>query len=159
AGFGARAAEVAAELAGHFERGSEPTRAIPWLQSAAAAAQRRFAPREAAGYMRRALRLIENDPDGPERWRRELGPMSTLGIAVIATDGFAAQEAWHSLMRAQELARRVEDTGALFRITYMLLNASLARGDLLHIPPLADEIGRAARQLDTEPARVVASML
>src|SRR6185369_3980893 len=62
AGFGARAVEVAVELAAHFERGREPARAITWLGAAASSAAHRFAPREAAGYLRRALTLLEKTP-------------------------------------------------------------------------------------------------
>src|SRR5207247_1618441 len=82
-GFGARAAEVAAELAAHFERGHEPARAITWLACAAESAERRFAPREAAGYLRRALALLESGGEGAQHWRRELGLRLSLGAAVI----------------------------------------------------------------------------
>ena len=49
AGFGTRAADVAAELAVHFERGGDAARAIKWLESAAISAERRFAQREPIG--------------------------------------------------------------------------------------------------------------
>lgn len=159
AGFGSRAADIAAELAAHFERGHEPARAITWLASAAAAADRRFAPREAAGYLRRALRLIEREPEGPERWQRELGVTTALGAAVIATSGFAAEEAWTSLTRAHELVAKVGTSVDAFRIVYGLSNASSAAADTTHTPRLAAEIATVAEQVGTEEARLVAAML
>src|SRR5439155_1329551 len=82
-GFGHRAAEVAGELAAHFERGRVPGRAIPWFESAAESSARRFAPREAANYMRRALGLLAHEPEGPERWRREIRLSSSLGASAL----------------------------------------------------------------------------
>ena len=158
-GFGARAAEVAAELAAHFERGHEPARAITWLACAAESAERRFAPREAAGYLRRALALLESGGEGAQHWRRELGLRLSLGAAVIATDGFAAEEAWTSLTRAHEVAARVGRPIERFHVVYMLVNASLARADAVNGPRLCDEIARVAEQIETPETRLVATML
>jgi tetratricopeptide (TPR) repeat protein len=159
AGFGARAAEVAAELAAHFERGTTPGRAITWLEGAATSAEQRFAPREAAGYMQRALALLEHVPDGPHRAATELRVTTSLGTALIATNGFAAAEAWPVLMRARELARETERPLELFCVVYMLVNASLARADGERAPLLADELVHTAAGLDREEARLVADML
>ena len=158
-GFGHRAAEVAGELAAHFERGRVPGRAIPWFESAAESSARRFAPREAANYMRRALGLLAHEPEGPERWRREIRLSSSLGAAVIATNGFAAEEAWTSLTRAHDLAVNMGGAVELFHVVYMLLNASLARADVAHTPRLTEEFAGAAEQLGTQEARLIATML
>ena len=158
-GFGDRGAEVAGELAAHFERGRVPGRAIPWLESAAESSARRFAPREAANYMRRALGLLAHEPEGPERWRCEIRLCSSLGAAVIATNGFAAEEAWTSLARAHDLAANMGGAVEFFHVAYMLLNASLARADVAQTPRLTEEFARAAEQVGTQEARLVAAML
>ena len=159
AGFGDRAADVAAELAAHFEQGHDAARAITWLQSAAAAAEHRFAPRETVRYVQRALTLLERAPDGPERQRCELGLTSSLGAALIAMNGFAAEQAWVSLRRAHDLAANLGGRFEVFQIAYMLLNGSLARADVVRTPHLADELARSAEQLGSREARLAAGML
>src|SRR5262249_56268454 len=49
AGYGVHTAEIAAELAVHFERGRDWQRAVQYLQQAAENATRRSADREAIG--------------------------------------------------------------------------------------------------------------
>ncbi len=60
--FGAGARELAAELAVHFEEARDVWRAVRYLQQAAATAFRRYANREAAGYLTRALDLARLRP-------------------------------------------------------------------------------------------------
>jgi DNA-binding winged helix-turn-helix (wHTH) protein/tetratricopeptide (TPR) repeat protein len=159
AGFGARAAEVAAELAAHFERGTNPACAVTWLERAATSAEQRFAPRESAGYLQRGLTLLSGTSDGPDRATTEIRLATALGTALIATNGFAAAEAWSVLTRARDLALHAEQPLALFRVVYMLVNASLARADVERAPLLADELVQTAARLDGEEARLVADML
>ncbi len=61
--WGEAASELAGELAGHFERAHDPGRTVHHLRSAAATAVRRFANREASGYLERALQLIVDHPE------------------------------------------------------------------------------------------------
>ena len=111
--------------------------------------------------MRRGLTILQHEPDGPERWARELRLTSSLGAAVIATNGFAADEAWANLARARELAAlgAVGTPVDLFGVTYMLLNAAISRADVVRVPRLAEEFARAADQVQTDEARLVAAML
>lgn len=60
--YGAAADQVASELAEHFEQAREYRRAIAYLRMAARNELRRFANREAAGWLDRALELAENLP-------------------------------------------------------------------------------------------------
>jgi len=54
--------EVAAELAEHFEKASDWPRAVKYLQLAAATAERRFEPRQAAEILDHALELAKKLP-------------------------------------------------------------------------------------------------
>ena len=56
---GMRAGELAAELALHFEQGRDYPKAVGYLRQAADNAARRYANREAIGYLTRALELVE----------------------------------------------------------------------------------------------------
>lgn len=64
--FGERAREIAAELAMHFERGGDYTRASKYLQRAADNAIRRFAYQEAVTLAQRGLDLLARVPHDAE---------------------------------------------------------------------------------------------
>ncbi|WP_089720745.1 AAA family ATPase [Candidatus Entotheonella palauensis] len=59
AAYGARVAEIAAELAMHYRRGQEPSRAVRYLRLAAENASRRYANREAVDFLSHALQLVD----------------------------------------------------------------------------------------------------
>ena len=90
--YGERAREIAAELAMHFERGRDYKQAAKYLQQAAENDIRRFAYREAVGLSRRGLELLERLPDTAERAQQELCLQLTLGVPLIATEGYAAAD-------------------------------------------------------------------
>ncbi len=69
--FGAGARELAAELAVHFEEALDVWRAVRYLKQAAATAFRRYANREAADYLTRALELASLRPAAEHRATRE----------------------------------------------------------------------------------------
>ena len=66
--YGERAAEIAVELAAHFEEGGMPERASHYRRLAAGNCTARFANREAIQHLRRGLELLddgaENDSEG-----------------------------------------------------------------------------------------------
>ena len=95
--YGERAREIAAELAMHFERGANYKQAAKYLQQAAENDIRRFAYQEAVALSRRGLELIERLPDTPERARQELWLHITLGVPLIATEGYAAPDVGSAL--------------------------------------------------------------
>ena len=88
--YGDRVGEIAAELAVHFEQARDLTRAAKYLQLAAENAIRRFAYQEAVRLSRRGLELLERLPDTAERAEQELCLQLTLGMPLIATEGYAA---------------------------------------------------------------------
>jgi hypothetical protein len=67
AGYGAFAAEMAAELAGHFERGQDAARAITYHTQAGQQALGRSAHQEAVGHGTTALTLLATLPESPAR--------------------------------------------------------------------------------------------
>ena len=76
--YGERSGQVASELAEHFEQAREYRRAITYLQTAAKNETRRFANREAAGWLDRALELAANLPQD-ERSVARSAVLSDLG--------------------------------------------------------------------------------
>jgi DNA-binding winged helix-turn-helix (wHTH) protein len=76
--YGAAADRIATELALHFERGAEHPRAIAYLRMASANAVGRFANREAAQCLERALTLT-GELNEMDRWQTELLLLDELG--------------------------------------------------------------------------------
>jgi DNA-binding winged helix-turn-helix (wHTH) protein/tetratricopeptide (TPR) repeat protein len=106
-----RVGEIAAELAMHFEQARDADRAAKYLLQAAQNATHRFAQYEAAALARRGLHALESLAPSPDRDEREMSLRMILGVALMATRGFAAAEVEHVFRRALELciARGADD--------------------------------------------------
>jgi predicted ATPase len=99
-----------------------------------------FAHREAAGLARRGLALAARLPDTPARTRQELALLLALGVALVATQGFAAPEVEQTYARARALCQQVGDTATLFPVLYGLWNVYLVRCELQRCLELANQM-------------------
>ena len=106
-GYGARAGDIAAQLALHFERAGEVARAVPYLQQAADTATRRQAYQEAIAALTKGLALLATLPDSPARARHELTLLLLLGPRLMAAHGYAVPAVGASYTRALTLAQQV----------------------------------------------------
>ena len=120
AGYGARAGEIAAQLAVHFERGGEPSQAVHYWQKVAEIAARRKAYHEAIAALRKGLASLATLPDSPERIQRELALQLTLGELFSAVRGRMAPEVGEAYMRAYALCQEVGETPWLFEVLWGL---------------------------------------
>jgi predicted ATPase/DNA-binding winged helix-turn-helix (wHTH) protein len=145
--YGERAGEIAAELAMHFERGSDHKRAVKYLQQAADNDIRRFAYQEAVGLARRGLELLWRLPDTAERAQQELCMHLTLGVPLIATEGYAAPEVGRVYLRARELCQQIGDTPDIPEVLWGLWTFYTLRAELGTARELAEEILRQAERL------------
>ena len=145
--YGERAREIAAELAMHFERGRDYKRAAKHLQQAADNAIRRFAYREAVGLARRGLELLGRLPDTPERAEQELSLQLTLGMPLIATEGYAAEAVGIAYMRARELCQQMGETPDLSEVLWGLWAFHILRAELGKAREIAEEFLRLSERL------------
>jgi tetratricopeptide (TPR) repeat protein len=114
-----RPREVAARLAEHFVLADDAARAVRSLRLAAEQAFERLAHSEAVDHLTTALEMLEQLPDGPERWSEELALQSMLGAAEVAARGWSAVAAETAFLRTRDLAERLpgDELGpALFRL-------------------------------------------
>jgi DNA-binding winged helix-turn-helix (wHTH) protein len=142
--YGARAGEIAAELAMHFERGRDCRKAVKYLLLAAENAAGRFANREVVTLTRRGLELIKMLPDGPERAQRELMLRSALGAPLMATIGYGAPEAEENYSRARELCQQLGESVQLLPALMGLCTFYVMRADLRTARELAEQVLRVA---------------
>ena len=105
--YGARANEIAAELAMHFEEAADYERAARYLHQAAVNALQRSAYREAIALSRRGLDLLARLPDTDERSRQELRLEIALGVPLIATEGYATPGVGIVYRHARQLCQRL----------------------------------------------------
>src|SRR4029434_3023887 len=137
--YGGRVSEIAAELAMHFERSSNYRRAAKYLQQAAENATRRFAYQEAVGLSRRGLELLGSLPDTPERARQELWLHITLGVPLIAIEGYAAPDVGSAYTKARELCQQLGETPEISQVLWGLWTFYTLRAELATAREIAEE--------------------
>jgi predicted ATPase len=152
---GARATEIAGELAMHFERGRDFERAIRWRRSAADAALHRHAHREAADHGKRALALLDGLPESPALLQEELAIQMILGTALLGA-GWAVPEVERTYLRARELCTRVGDGPGCFAIRSGLFGFYVSRAELAVARDLAREMLDIASVTDDAAVQLAA---
>jgi DNA-binding winged helix-turn-helix (wHTH) protein/predicted ATPase len=148
AAYGARAPEVAAELARHFVRGLDRSRAVQYLRQAAEIALGRHAHREAIDYLHRGLRALQALPDVPARRQQELLVYLALGAPLMATRGQAAPEVESVYAQAYALCQQVEQTAQLLPVLAGLRRFYVVRGAHEAAWELAERLLTLAQRLD-----------
>jgi len=137
--YGARAREIAPQLADHLVRAGEVARAVVALRLAAEQAFARLAHREALDHLTTGLEMLELLGDGEERWAAEFTLQSMLGAALIATRGWSDPGAESAFLRARELAERLGQNDELGRMLFQLGSLYEVRGDYERADPLLHE--------------------
>jgi DNA-binding winged helix-turn-helix (wHTH) protein/predicted ATPase len=144
---GQRAGEIAGELAMHFERSRDLERAVRYRSQAADAALRQHGYREAADHSTRAIELLAELPEAPERIQQELTLHTLRGAALIAT-GWAAPEVARTYARARELCTRAGVTPELFPVLNGLFGFYVTRAELGVARELAEQLSMMAKTTD-----------
>jgi DNA-binding winged helix-turn-helix (wHTH) protein len=118
--FGARAAEIAAPLAIHYELGRDPARAVRYLEILARTDARRCAHADSAAALTRALALVEGLPEADRR-RRSIELLLARG-STWRTAG-AMAEASADYEEAARLAAESGDRGLELRAQLLIASA------------------------------------
>jgi adenylate cyclase len=150
AGYADRAAEHAAELAGHHMRGRQAAPAVRYLQLSARQAIARGAPTEAVRDLRAALGLLEGVAGIADAAASELALQVALGGALVASEGYGSPDAESALCRAVELARARDDPSAAV-LLHALAGLHEYRGDYRLSEQLAGEAVWAASACGAGP--------
>jgi predicted ATPase/DNA-binding winged helix-turn-helix (wHTH) protein len=158
AAYGERAAEIAAELALHFERGRDSGRAIRYLRQAAETASRRCGYREAIGHLTRGLELLQTLPDNAERRRQELDFQLALGPAWMAIKGYASLEVGETYTRAQALCQQVGEVPQRFSVLYGLWMCNFVRAEHPRTGALGEQLLDLAQSLQDSALLLEAHM-
>jgi class 3 adenylate cyclase/predicted ATPase len=95
------------DLARHYSRSGNTSKAIHYLRIAGEQAARRCAHEEAAGLFNSALEMLAGVPEGQERIRREVELRLALIGSLVVSKGYAAPEVDESTRRALELSNEL----------------------------------------------------
>jgi hypothetical protein len=101
---------------------------------------RRSAYREAIALSRRGLELLATLPDTEERARQELRLQVTLGVPLIATEGYAAPEVGSVYVRARGLCERFDTTPEVSQVLWGLWTFHTLKADLSAAQGIAGEL-------------------
>jgi predicted ATPase len=99
----------------------------------------RSAHREAISLLTKGLELLKTLSDAPERAQQELTLQIALGVALMATKGYAAPEVGQAYARARELYQEVEETPQLFPVLWGLWAFYCNRAELQTARELAEQ--------------------
>jgi DNA-binding SARP family transcriptional activator/predicted ATPase len=136
--FGEQTAEIAVQLARHFEEAGLPARAASYYQQAGDRAVRLSANQEALAHFYRGLALLETLPRTPERDQQELALQIALFAPLAGAKSYAAPELGKAYARAFELCEEGCEADQLFVVLYGLWGHNLVHGDLRIARELAE---------------------
>jgi tetratricopeptide (TPR) repeat protein len=154
AGYGARAAEIAGELAAHCTQGHDYRKGAQYHLYAADNALRLSAYREAITHNQQGLGLLAHLPPTLERDQQELALRMSLHVALGAVYGQGAQVVEENLKQAQKLARNVNDEQMLVSAVVALGRVYVARSDRAGALRIAEEDVRLVKRI-CDPALTI----
>ena len=105
-------------LAHHYTEAGLIERAVDLWLAAGQRAVERSANLEAIGHLTKGLALLQTQPAGQDRDRRELQLQNRLGPPLMACRGYAASETGEAFRRALDLSERLGDRREQFRAAY-----------------------------------------
>lgn len=117
-------------LAHHCTEAGLTTQAIGYWQKAGQRAIERSANLEAITALSRGLALVESLPDSLARVQQELPMRVTIGMALVATKGYAAADVERTYTRAHELSLQLEESAQVPNILWGLWVFYLTGGPL-----------------------------
>jgi tetratricopeptide (TPR) repeat protein len=130
--YGDRASEIAADLANHYHSANENEKAIKFFELAGERASNSGALVEAERQYSRALELLVETSESPERDRRELKLLIAFGLALWGRKGWAHSETNRAFTRAQALAEKLGDFDQLTPVLLGLAVSASVNGQVRH---------------------------
>jgi predicted ATPase/class 3 adenylate cyclase len=134
------------DLAHHYRRSDNLTKAVEYLGRAGQQATQRSAYAEGISSLSAAIDLLQRLPDNPERIQQELLLQLAVGPALIAVKGQSAPETGRAYARARELCERLGDPPELSPALRGVYTVYFTRGELRTAYELAEQLLRLAQR-------------
>jgi len=145
------------ELAHHYGRSGNTTKALQYLERAGRQALARSALADGISYLTQALELLETLGQNGEPVNQQLELRLLLGPALMASEGYASPKVEQLYSRARELCRTMGDTSQLCSVLYGLFGIYNTRAIYDTANELALEMVRLAENLKDPVLFVLAS--
>jgi class 3 adenylate cyclase/tetratricopeptide (TPR) repeat protein len=127
-------------LAYHYEQAGLAGQAVEYWFRAARRDAERSATIEALNHFSRALDVLKDLPQGPERDALELELLIARGAPLLTVKGYASDEIEHNYRRAKELSQANSDSIHHFLAMWGLWVFHLVRGQLATALDLAENL-------------------
>jgi len=147
-----------ADLAYHYERSGNRTKAVDYLTRAGVQIAQRSASPDAIRHFEKALGILKEMPAGRSRDSRELQLQLAIGASGVYHQGFSA-DVGKALARAVELAVGPEDTPQRARALYALGSHHAERSELRQASEISRDLYDCARETRNPEAEHQANML
>ena len=138
--YGARATDIAADLAVLWETARNPAKASVYFAVGAMRAGGKFAYTESAELASRGLSQIALLPDGDDRISLEIGLRVSLGFTHVVTRGFHAPETFEQMHRAHELSKASGKTPQLIPVLWGMVVYHIASGQFIRAYEYAEQM-------------------
>ena len=135
-------------LAQHLQNAGRSAEALRYWRQAGEQAIRRAANCEAVGHLRRALALLDGQPESAEHWREELAILSRLSPALMSIYGWSAPEVGDAVEHAAAVGRRLESSADLAPSVANLWLYNFSQARLDRADEISADLFRIARELD-----------
>ncbi|MEZ4863695.1 MAG: AAA family ATPase [Caldilineaceae bacterium] len=153
--YGDHAAQLAAQLAYHFQAAGLTLKAVEYLYQAGERAAKVSAHQEAITHLANGLALLKTLPAPQADAHHELRLQIALGISIAAVKGWSAPEAGHAYERARHLAEALGERSQLGSILWGLYVFYTVRGRLYSALALGEQCVQLAREQADAPLLVV----
>lgn len=127
-------------LAYHYEQAGFAGSAVDYWHRAACRDAERSANIEALNHFNRALDLLKDLPQGPERNALELELLIARGAPMLSVKGYASDEMGQNYRRAKDLSQENNDSVHQFRAIWGLWVFHLVKGRLANAHGLAENL-------------------
>ncbi len=154
--YGDQAAEIAVQLARHFEEAGLAEKAAHYLHVEGRRAMQMSANTEAIGHLSKALTLLQTLPATPERDEWELRLRMRLGNATGIAQGWAAPGVRAALEQARQLCRRAEYAPRLITVLHGLCEHYITRAEYRAAYELAQQMIVLAKKTNDPTSLLVA---
>jgi class 3 adenylate cyclase/predicted ATPase len=135
-------------LAHHYTHAGLTETALQWWRKAGDLAIRRSANREAVTHLSRAIELLRQLPESPERDATELESRIRLSGPLIATSGYVTPELTDNYARAWQLCTKLGEDKHAFPVMYGQWVIPYVRGDMATALKNSERFLRQAEQQD-----------
>jgi class 3 adenylate cyclase/tetratricopeptide (TPR) repeat protein len=144
--FAAHAAAEPERLAWHCEEGGLIEQAVDYYQKAGEQAALRSASAETIQHLTRGIELLGTLPKSPARHERELVFQLELGRTLVATKGWASQDAATAYGHARLLCERIGEPPEIFQVMRGLITFYVGRAELGTAHDLVRRLMELAKQ-------------